>query len=94
VRHLRQGGTDRPGAVPYNEYAKMVAANIGKKTETQTQTVSTKDGDGSDDKFDESAIQQEMSSMLVGRESKDGFVVFVVVKISYNPAGLTLATPS
>lgn len=36
----------REGAVPYDEYAKMVAANIGKKTETQTQTASTKDGNG------------------------------------------------
>lgn len=64
------GGREDLVGLSKEEYYKLVAANMGKKTETTTQTVSTK-GDGSDEAFDESAIQEEQSSMLVGRESKD-----------------------
>jgi hypothetical protein len=65
------GGREDLVGLSKKEYYKLVAANFGTKTETQTQTASTKGGDGSDEAFDESAVQKEESSILVGRDAVD-----------------------
>lgn len=82
------GGREDLVGLSKDEYYKLVAANFGKKTETTTQTVSTKDGNGYDFQMDETGLSQAPVSIASQTDGKGGVGAYSLSS-SYNiPANM------